>query len=398
MTSMRRAFSLVELLLAVFILGIGIIGISALFPVGIVQQRQASDDIMGPIVADNAMAILRLKLDPKWFGGYEDFGQSDFVMLPTGVPSLALGITIPGDWRWKRPGSLFSDLGNTAVNELGAIDIFSGLYSSKQMGGSLGSAVNMSKAGNESPDGDAGGGAGAALYGLPYNRSLFDPQYSPFLPVDTHADTVPVVVVTQSERSYPQPGTAGQGFKKPAYYWDCMFRRFEGRVQVAIFVYRIVSGGESRPYTVAQGAVPINAATPPLPLSIIPAAPWTAGGFDGNPNTAIDNATVPGTAAAATGNPVDLTAEQSWQYPGQWIVDQYGTVHRGIGGRRNTREGPVTLTRPIPSHPALPSLFGFGANGSPTGLNTSIRAIWFLPGIDAAGVSIVPVYATVQEL
>jgi prepilin-type N-terminal cleavage/methylation domain-containing protein len=31
----RRAFSLVELLLAVFILGIGIIGISALFPAGI---------------------------------------------------------------------------------------------------------------------------------------------------------------------------------------------------------------------------------------------------------------------------------------------------------------------------------------------------------------------------
>ena len=59
MISSRRAFNLVELLLAVFILGIGIIGISALFPAGIAQQRQANDDIMGPIVADNAMAILR---------------------------------------------------------------------------------------------------------------------------------------------------------------------------------------------------------------------------------------------------------------------------------------------------------------------------------------------------
>ena len=36
--SRRRGFSLIEVLLAVFILGIGVISIAALFPAGIAQQ------------------------------------------------------------------------------------------------------------------------------------------------------------------------------------------------------------------------------------------------------------------------------------------------------------------------------------------------------------------------
>lgn len=52
-------FSLVEMLLAVFILGIGVISISALFPAGIALQRQATDDTVGPIVAKNALATDR---------------------------------------------------------------------------------------------------------------------------------------------------------------------------------------------------------------------------------------------------------------------------------------------------------------------------------------------------
>ncbi len=393
----RRAFSLVELLMAVFILGIGIIGISALFPVGIAQQRQAADDIMGPIVADNAMALLRLKLKPEWFGTYEDFGQVDFIMPPSGTSSLVLGSTIPGDWRWKRPGFLFHDLNSSAIDELGAIDVFSALYSSKMDGGGLGGTVNVSKVGNESPDGDAGGGSGATLYGIPYNRSLFESGFQPFDHTISSVEGEPLVIITQAERGYPQPGTAGQGSKKPAYHWECMFRRFEGRIQVAIFVYRIVSGGEPRPYSVAQAAMPVNSATPPLPLGIVLVAPWTPGGFDASVPTAADNHIVPGTAAL-TGNPVDFAVDLTWQYPGQWLVDQYNTVHRVVGGRRNTREGPVMLSRPIPDPLPVPSQLGYGADGSSTGLNPAVRAIWFIPGVDAAGNSLVPVFATVQEL
>ena len=55
----RRAFSLIEVLIAIFILAIGIISISALFPAGIAQQRRTVDDTIGPIVAENALTVLR---------------------------------------------------------------------------------------------------------------------------------------------------------------------------------------------------------------------------------------------------------------------------------------------------------------------------------------------------
>src|SRR4030095_6691224 len=57
-----RAFSLIEVLLAIFILGVGVISIAALFPAGIAQQRASVDDIIGPTVANNALSLLRTKL------------------------------------------------------------------------------------------------------------------------------------------------------------------------------------------------------------------------------------------------------------------------------------------------------------------------------------------------
>ncbi|MGA1708204.1 MAG: type IV pilus modification PilV family protein, partial [Phycisphaerales bacterium] len=80
----RRGFSLIEVLLAVFILGIGIISIGAIFPAGIVQQRQSLDDALGPIVADNALATLRAKLSQTDFGFAEDFES-----FPLGLLDLA---------------------------------------------------------------------------------------------------------------------------------------------------------------------------------------------------------------------------------------------------------------------------------------------------------------------
>ena len=36
----RLGFSLIELLLAIFILGVGVISVAAVFPAGIIQQRR----------------------------------------------------------------------------------------------------------------------------------------------------------------------------------------------------------------------------------------------------------------------------------------------------------------------------------------------------------------------
>ncbi len=90
-TSRRRGFSLIEVLLSVFILGIGVISIAALFPAGIAQQRQSVDDITGPIVAQNALAILRTKLRT------EDF-------------CFGSGYTVDCDLGWSRPAFFIDDV------------------------------------------------------------------------------------------------------------------------------------------------------------------------------------------------------------------------------------------------------------------------------------------------
>ena len=69
-----RGFSLIELLLAIFILGVGVISVAAVFPAGIIQQRRAQDDVLGPVVAEAALATLRSKLSQDDFGTFEDFG------------------------------------------------------------------------------------------------------------------------------------------------------------------------------------------------------------------------------------------------------------------------------------------------------------------------------------
>ncbi len=391
----RRGFSLVELLLAVFILGIGIIGISALFPAGIAQQRQATDDIMGPVVADNALAILRTKLKPEWFGSCDEFFQPSDRAYPNGFAAVSLGNTIPGDWRWMRPGFLFANNTATAINELGAIDIFSALYTSNMLGGQLGASLNASLAATENADG--GDPTAAALYGIPFNRVMFDPLYQQFPSVTVHADTAPVVIITQQERSYPMAGTAGSGTKRPQYFWECMFRKFEGRVQVAIFVFRIVdSGGEPRNYTVSQSLAAQGPLVPPLPIvANTSTTPWRVGGLDGNPLTISDNATILNATAAAT--PATIVMEQSWQMPGQWIIDEFNSVHRTLMGRRTTKDTMVTLTRPLPDQPRIPAFFGNANNGA-VGANPGIRAPAFIPSTDARSFTLVPIYATVQEL
>ena len=100
---MRRAFSLIELLLSVFILAIGIISVSALFPAGIAQQQQTTDDQLGPVVAEQALGLLRSRVRPEDFGSFEEFGILIGLSGATVTGSYAYR-PAPGDWSWIRPG------------------------------------------------------------------------------------------------------------------------------------------------------------------------------------------------------------------------------------------------------------------------------------------------------
>ena len=343
-----------------FILGIGVISIAALFPAGIAQQRQSVDDITGPIVAQNALAILRTKLRPADFGTFEEFGGA--------VPPL---FTIDGDWPWLRPAFIFPD----SDYPNGAIDIFNG----------TGKATAIEDSG--------------IAPGIPFNRFL----YSSF------AD-LPSIVFNQGERYYPMRSlnSADPRPPKPQYVWDCMFRRFQGKVMVAIFVYRttIVGGGDVA-YTVPVN--PTNPDAPPMPINLplitlIP-PPWDTYGLTSG-NTTEDDALIRGT------DPYDTADQaQSWQEPGQWILDQNNNLHRVLSRYRHDEFGPVVeLIRPVPSLPSyLDNVFVYYLPGLPNpSVDDVVSNIWYIPrevkldtNDDGQGdlpVRLTTVYVTVREL
>ena len=417
---MRRAFTLVELLLAVFILGIGVLGVAALLPSAIALQQRANDDVVGPIVADNAIAIIRSKLSPEMFGTMEEFNIPFDASSPVdpasgnGTASVRLP-NIPGDWGWKRPTTLVSAGSPSASSArfIGAIDIFGGIAAQGSVPAGLAAL-------SETP-------AAGAMQGIPYSRRTFDPTFRVTNAI-AGAYTVPspqftpAIIITQGERCYPMSSEATYPQPRPQYVWDCMFRRFEGRILVAIFVYRVSTAGGDiagiardvgtsvdrnalAPYRVGlptAGPGP-NGVPPAMPMGVLlPAAQaWRYGGTDANPATVFDNARLLGTDAATAGPPAELPIAATWQAPGQWIVDEFNVVHKVASGRRNTREGPVFLTRPIPELEPSRALFGVGAGAGPADINMLTRGVtmfWFVPTRDQNGFLLQPVFATVKEL
>ena len=426
----RRAFSLIEVLLAIFILGIGVISIAALFPAGIAQQRLSVDDMMGPIVANSAMDVIRSKLHTDDFGIFEHFSA------PNPRPTVA------GDWPWMRPAILFVDDpawpggANPPLDESGAIDIFS-FYAFNSILPAANRATEFAAA---IPASDP------PLYGIPFNRVKYA--------------TPPRILITQEERYYPAVSrmySASKETVKPQYVWDCMFRRFQGKIMVGIFVYRVtIPGGGTAPnYRVQKNA--IWPTVPPIPfgpnldLANMPflvgepvtntsppyysaGGAWDTFGPDG-PNIPVgsggqsDDAIVLGTATGTLYDPDD--PRQAWQQPRQWIVDQNNNVHRVLGQTRedydiNLGKVQVELVRPLTpvlglldtgANLSLPTNRHFyywpdtAAGASPAlswiGSNV-VTDIWYVPlsveyDLDNDGRpdgewTLTPVYATVKEL
>lgn len=348
--SLRRGFSLIEVLLSVFILSIGVISITALFPAGILQQRQSVDDITGPIVAQNALAILRTKLQPADFGTFVDVNN-----LPDFDPLFP---TIQGDWGWRRPAFFKIDsMVNGVAVPAGSIIIFND--------GSLSDLTNGV---------------------IPWNLSLY-------------GNTAPKIVFMQSERYYPMASIeTGIRPPKPQYVWDCMFRRFQGKVMVAIFVYRTtIAGGGDVAYSVPPQPPP-NDDVPPMPiwLDITTSEMWA----DEGPWDADGDQFIWGTRA---GEPYDSADQrQSWQEAGQWILDQNNNLHRVLSQTRDSAGDPVIaeLVRPVPTMPVLPVYFLLDA-GPQTGVEDVVSDIFYIPRevtLDGVQVRLTPVYVTVREL
>lgn len=462
-----RGFTLAELIIAILVLGMGLVMLAAVFPAGIAQQQFANDDVYGRVVADHALSVIRAKVKPDDFGTYEQFYLRD--ARPTGAggaperPHRTVGSAdgstpdlfgVAGDWGWKRPGFVFDD--PTTPFDEGKVDIFSWDATFAAHGPvpqqtthptlpllavdtSLGRATEFPAGRNPSSPLEQALGSYAppggthTLFGIPFNREKYDSDLN-LLSVETEvvgfaaADgspvrrpKVPAAYIMQHERTWPQG--AGTRTSPAQYYWDCLFRRFEGRIYVAIFVYRVAPpGGEPRPYSTARASVnPAvlgqpqgNANLPPLPvtLRLDNAAnqggsqfTWGVVGSDGTqifpPKDIPSSATGATDTGAGSAFRPDSQCD-AWQLPGQWIFDRFGNVHRVIGGRRQQSNGPVRFAQPMTTAPRNPAVVGgFPDAGSSTPSvpgSPNIDQIWFLPGRDANGNTLIPVFCTVQEL
>ena len=434
--SPKRAFSLVEVLLAIFILGIGVISIAALFPAGIAQQRLSNDDLIGPMVANNAIEIIRSKVKPEDFGSFEQFG---IATASTPRP------TVLGDWCWLRPGFLFAEdntwpaAPNLPLSENGAIDIFSNYFYIP------GSPITGGNRASEFPSSHPN--ATERVYGVPYNTFKYGFASTGGAP--------PRILITQAERYYPmisrQQSTSNDSYQ-PQYVWDCMFRRFDGKIYVAIFVYKVTvpGGGTATNFVVAPNPgngfppVPVwlNLVTDPnggTPPAYSAGGPWDVGGPDPSPGAYDDDAIVLGTEDGTLYNPDDAT--HAWQDPRQWMIDQNNNIHRVVGQTRDdfeTNDGDMLIELVRPLTPVLGGIDGagnpspkFGPGGVSLGFNSPyyyrstggppvnygfigqniVTDIWYMPltmKYDSNGdgaitgadndATITPVYATVKEL
>ncbi|MCH2149136.1 MAG: prepilin-type N-terminal cleavage/methylation domain-containing protein [Phycisphaerales bacterium] len=327
-TSQARGFSLVELLMAIFILGIGIISIASLFPAGIAQQRAALDDQAGPLVARNAISLLRTRI-PR-----ESFGHVEIDASGPGASWAGWDIR-PGDWPWLRP-SLVTGTSSNGPG-LGAIDIFD--TADEYLSG-----VSTTGEKNRSDLGDLWITAGlTSRDGIPYKGHQND---NPGVEDMTDRVATPLVVIEQAERQYPRNDGSG---RVPRYYWDCMFRRTGGKVYAAIFVYRVNNfEGDPTPW-VCQPNEAGQLQTPwllDLESNDNQYEPWRIGQGRGD-FADRDQWVLPNADAEDTFDPMEL--DDCWQCPGQWLVDQNGFINKVAVGRVR-KDDPTThveLARPV---------------------------------------------------
>ncbi len=126
-SSMQRAFSLLEVLLATIVLALGLVGVGAVFPTVIGLQKQANEQTMGLMLAENADGLLASRLErfaqtlkplPGTVGWlrinpYDPQQGEPYLQMPRTLPGLPSGL----DLRLQEPGRFLDP--NPAPNIFG---------------------------------------------------------------------------------------------------------------------------------------------------------------------------------------------------------------------------------------------------------------------------------------
>lgn len=196
---MRRAFSLAEIMIAIGILGIGMLMVAATFPVGLDQSRIVTEQSIAPNVANEAFARLELMLDE----------PDSFKRVGVWPPAAALTDSFRQSLRRAVPTGASAVLRNSLLN-----------------GGAAGAEApfNVWLAAPYADGSVPIGGLGTRFY--------------PSVPGQCRVGTTPWVYDWRIPRVSTTPGTAPE-LTDPAYSWSALYRRpSDTSVQFVVFVNR----------------------------------------------------------------------------------------------------------------------------------------------------------------
>ncbi|MFN7560018.1 MAG: prepilin-type N-terminal cleavage/methylation domain-containing protein [bacterium] len=100
MTTTRHAFSLIEVMMAVLILGLGLLGLGAIMPVVVKQQRQGADWVQGTMAAQSAMATVQgnARINAEFWRTWAQTKPTSTTGLTP--PERNFGNLIPEDSKW----------------------------------------------------------------------------------------------------------------------------------------------------------------------------------------------------------------------------------------------------------------------------------------------------------
>jgi len=98
----QGAFTLAELLIAVAVLGVGLSMVASLFPAALRENQRSTDDVLGSIICQNGLAVVKSKVthssDPfsghTWFSNYSGLGNDCY--FPVGDSDSNMGFCITG--------------------------------------------------------------------------------------------------------------------------------------------------------------------------------------------------------------------------------------------------------------------------------------------------------------